>query len=405
MVTHSYDAANRRVRTDVARGTDVGGSTLQTFAWDGLSRPIAAADNNEPASAADNSVLAFAFDSLSHPRSETQDGRAVSSTHDRVGSRLSETFQPGNRQTAYTYDSLYRLTSAQASGSTSQYSYDPAGNRTMTVKNGKATAYTTNLLNQYLAVGTEIRSYDRNGNLVWMRTTSAPAPTRHLYLSLLLKQSAATGVLAAGSNVGAMEVAAAETLTETVFSYRYDFGDRLVGLTRTLTVTSGAGAQVTTTIVSFAYDGFGRQVGTAAATGDRRFVYAGGRAIEERGAGGAVIASYVSLLAMNRGGTRTFFQTDGTRSVRGLADAAGAILERVEYDAFGTPAFSGGGQESAQGNPFLFRGHRYAAGGVFYVLGSRRYEPAVGRYSQRGEEVLGNPYSFAGSNPLGSAAR
>jgi hypothetical protein len=221
----------------------------------------------------------------------------------------------------------------------------------------------------------------------------------------LLKQPSATGVLATRLHVGVVGLTAAETLTETLFSYHYDFSDRLVGLTRTLTVPTGAGAPVSTTAVSFAYDGFDRQVGTAAASGDRRFVYAGGRAIEERGAGGAVIASYVSLLAMNRGGTHTFYQTDATRSVRALADAAGAILERVEYDPFGTPAFSGGGQESAQGNPFLFRGHRYAAGGTFYVFGSRRYEPAVGRYSPRGEEVLGNPYSFAGSNPLGSAIR
>jgi YD repeat-containing protein len=71
-------------------------------------------------------------------------------TYDRVGNRLSETYQPGNHQTTYTYDSLYRLTTAQAPGSTLQYSYDSVGNRTMTVKNGQATAYTTNQLDQYL---------------------------------------------------------------------------------------------------------------------------------------------------------------------------------------------------------------------------------------------------------------
>ncbi len=86
--------------------------------------------------------------------------------------------------------------------------------------------------------------------------------------------------------------------------------------------------------------------------------------------------------------------------MRGLADATGAIVERVDYDPFGAPAFSGGGQESALGNPFLFRGHRYAAGGEFYVFGSQRYEPATGRTFQRGPEALGNPYTFAGNNPV-----
>ncbi|PKO22548.1 MAG: hypothetical protein CVU38_08745, partial [Chloroflexi bacterium HGW-Chloroflexi-1] len=79
--------------------------------------------------------------------------------------------------------------------------------------------------------------------------------------------------------------------------------------------------------------------------------------------------------------------------------------EHVDYEPFGAPTFSGGGQESAVGNPFLFRGHRYAAGGSFYVYGGRRYEPDTGRYLQRGQEALGNPYTFAGNNPVRSADR
>src|SRR5207253_1198613 len=41
-----YDALGRRVETTITRGPGVGGSTHQTFAYDGLSRVVRAADDN-----------------------------------------------------------------------------------------------------------------------------------------------------------------------------------------------------------------------------------------------------------------------------------------------------------------------------------------------------------------------
>jgi RHS repeat-associated protein len=112
-----------------------------------------------------------------------------------------------------------------------------------------------------------------------------------------------------------------------------------------------------------------------------------------------LLVAFLLLLAMERGGARLFYQTDDLGSVRALVNGAGVVVERVNYDPFGAPAFSGGGPASALGNPFLFRGHRYAAGSGFYVFGGRRYEPSTGRYLQRGPTALGNPYAFAGNNP------
>ena len=115
VVSHTYDALNRRVRTDVTRGAGVGGTTRQTFAWDGLSRLTTATDNNDPA-AADDSALSLAYDSLSNRRSETQDGRTVSSAYDGLGNRLSLTY-PGGTTVTSTYDALNRVkTIADGSG-------------------------------------------------------------------------------------------------------------------------------------------------------------------------------------------------------------------------------------------------------------------------------------------------
>jgi RHS repeat-associated protein len=468
VITHTYDALDRRTRSDVARGLGMGGTTLQTFAWDGLSRLVAATDNNDPATPADDSTLAFTYDSLSNRRSETQNGRAVTHTYDglgnrlsltypggtaltytydelnrvetiadaggaiatydyigplrllrrtngngtyaaytydsarrltglayrltsnqllvtsfqytydRVGNRLTETAQPDNRQTTYTYDSLYRLVGAQFPAASFQYVYDPAGNRTQVVRDGQATAYTTNEMNEYRSVGGKSYTYDANGNLTlagaqgyhydFLGRLIESTPPLRLYLPLALRRGNGASVVAAGSQESAVPWA------------------RPAG-----TVS--------------AYDALGRQAGKRTGSETVRYIYAGGVVIEERDGGGAVRATYVRDLVMQWGSTRIFYQADVLGSVRGLADTTGTVIERVAYDPFGTPIFSGGGSASAWGNPYLFRGARYDAARVLYVYGGRRYEPATGRYLQRGDETLGNPYTFAGNNPVRSTDR
>jgi YD repeat-containing protein len=83
-------------------------------------------------------------------------------TYDRVGNRTTETTQPGDATTSYTYDSLYRLTSIQVPDSSIQYTYDAAGNRVHATRDGWTTSYTTNEMNEYPAVDGESRTYDAN---------------------------------------------------------------------------------------------------------------------------------------------------------------------------------------------------------------------------------------------------
>src|SRR5690606_18557799 len=46
VATKSYDALNRLVQVDVARGAGVVGTTQETFSYDGLSRLVRATDDN-----------------------------------------------------------------------------------------------------------------------------------------------------------------------------------------------------------------------------------------------------------------------------------------------------------------------------------------------------------------------
>ena len=167
----------------------------------------------------------------------------------------------------------------------------------------------------------------------------------------------------------------------------------------------GADVQATTETVNFTYDGLGRRVSKRTESGAVRYLYAAGQVIEERDGTDGLLATYVSDLTMDRGGSRVFYQADGLGSGRALANGEGNVVERVDYDPFGRPVFGDGGSESDLGNPYLFRGRRYDTESGLYAYGRRRYDPDKGRYLQRAKGALGNRYTFAGNNPLGGIPR
>lgn len=441
VMTHSYDALNRRVRTAVARGAGVGGTTLQTFVYDGLSRPTAVTDNNDPADAGDDSIARFTYDSLSNSLSETQNGQTVAATFDGVGNRLtlaypggatlwfgydelnrvtvvddggviaeydyigprrvlrrshangayaaysydaarrltgieyrqqadnalisefaytldvagnirSEIAQPGNVTTTYAYDSLNRLVAFARPGLSQTFAYDLAGNRTQETRNGRVTAYRVDALNRYTHIDGVAQTHDANGNL--------RADGRHHYeydaLNRLIAGEHALHPLflpfVAGPNSGA---ASGQTMPA-----RFS---ELIPIRATHT-----------------YDALDRRISRQGTAGDTAFLYDGDWLIEERNGAEALLAAYIGDLLMERAGQRRFYHTDALGSVRALAGAGGAVIERVEYEAFGQPLFAGGATASVHGNPNLFRGLRYDAADGLYVLGGQRYDPGRGRH-------------------------
>jgi RHS repeat-associated protein len=191
------------------------------------------------------------------------------------------------------------------------------------------------------------------------------------------------------------------TVTETMIYYEYDFANRLLGMAKTVTVTTDVDVQVVTETVRFTYDGLGRRVSKQTGDDVTRYVYDGWQVIEERNGADVLLSTYVERLKMDGGGSHVVcYQIDATGSIRALADETGSVVERVDYGPFGAPLFSGGGSEGSVGNPYLFHGLRYDAESGFYLAGVRQYDPSTGHHAQRGEELLGNPYTFAGNNPV-----
>src|SRR4029079_8648111 len=87
----------------------------------------------------------------------------------------------------YTYDGAGQLVHAvftsnnptTAPNQDLNYVYDASGNRTQTVSNGITTAYSTNSLNEYTAVGNTLNVYDRDGNLI--SSTTGGVTTLYMY--------------------------------------------------------------------------------------------------------------------------------------------------------------------------------------------------------------------------------
>jgi RHS repeat-associated protein len=298
---------------------------------------------------------------------------------DRVGSRVQRenllAATPGlPRSHQYEYDSAYRLKRTTILDPTSttlsvtDYGLDATGNR-VTVTGPGGGAYTSSStlpspgdaqMNQYTSTPFDTRAYDGNGNMVATLATGMPQPR--------------------------------------VLSYDYD--NQLVQV-----IDPNSGLDV-----RFAYDAFGRRVSKyvgGAGTPSFRYAYREGQEIAETNGAGATLATFVygnkvdELLMMRRGGANHFYQADDQNTVVSLTNAAGAVLERYDYDDFGKPAAL-----STFGNPYLFGGRRYDADIGLYYYRARYLDPSVGRFVTRdplgawGDAMnAGNAFTYVGNNP------
>lgn len=116
-----FDAGNRRISCDIARASGVAGTTAVTYEYDGLSRLTRATDNNDPALADDDSIVARAYDSLGRFTEERQQiglsaAKALSSAWRAEALRVALTY-PNGRVVDFRYDRLDRLSTIRDLGS------------------------------------------------------------------------------------------------------------------------------------------------------------------------------------------------------------------------------------------------------------------------------------------------
>lgn len=360
-VGYGYDAAaNRTSMTDPQNaGTTYVYDTLnrlQTltspqgafgFSYDALSRRTQLTRPN-------NVTTTYGYDPVSRLLSvlhklgtTTLDGATY--TVDNAGNRLSRTPQPSGTATNFGYDNIYRLLSATG-GSTESYTYDAVGNRLTSA----AGSYGYNTSNEMTSSPTATFTYDNNGNTL-------------------------TKVDSTGTT-----------------SYAWDFENRLTTVT-----LPGSGGTVT-----FKYDPFGRRIQRSSLSGTTNYLYDGENSLEEVDASGNLVARYTQTqdidepLAMLRGGTTSFYHSDGLGSITSLSNGTGSLVQSYMFDSFGKQTASSGSLT----NPFQYTGRESDAETGVYYYRSRYYDPSVGRFASedptgfRGGDI--NFYVYARQNPI-----
>lgn len=269
--------------------------------------------------------------------------------YDPIGNIISRTdVLDNNRTENYGYDAIGQLISFTRGEMTTTYEFDQLGNRVSMMLNGIPTTYTSNNVNAYTSVNGLLSfspQYDANGNL----------------------------------------------LNDERHTYSYDFNNRLVAIDNGNTSV-------------YKYDALGRRI----AKDSTLFFYVGGQMVEETTNG--VVTSYLygndidEALQIHRGNESWYYHTNHLGSVMAITDAAGSIVERIEYDPYGIPSFfDANGQvmlQSAIGNSILFTGREYDYASETYYYRARSMHPTLGRFMQHDPLMYidgMNDYSYVGN--------
>jgi RHS repeat-associated protein len=166
------------------------------------------------------------------------------------------------------------------------------------------------------------------------------------------------------------------TLTKTdstgTTTYSWDYDNRLTSVT-----LPGSGGTV-----SYRNDPFGRRIKKVSSSGTSIYAYDGDNLVEEANASGTAVARYSQglnvdePLAMQRGGSTSYYETDGIGSVTGLTNAAGALAQTYTFDSFGNTTASSGSLT----NPFQYASREFDSEAMLYFMRARYFDPATGRF-------------------------
>jgi RHS repeat-associated protein len=159
-------------------------------------------------------------------------------------------------------------------------------------------------------------------------------------------------------------------------------------------ITYGGGGTNT-----FTYDGTGRRVSKVDSTGSYSFVYDGNRIISD---GQAVYtrAGGSRLISERRGNDSRWHHSDGLTSTRTLTNSSQTTTDTIRYDVWGDIAERTGNTPT----PHQFvgaLGYEREADSGLYFIGTRYYDPSVGRFISQDAAQWGvNWYIYAANNPV-----
>jgi RHS repeat-associated protein len=143
------------------------------------------------------------------------------------------------------------------------------------------------------------------------------------------------------------------------------------------------------------YDALGRCVKRILNGATTYYIYDGEKPVLEYNSSGAIVArnvygKWIDEILMRtdttvNGGQPFYYHQDRNENVTHLTNAAGAVIEKYKYDAFGAVTiYAPNNTERATSvykNRFLFTGREYAPSALgFYEYRARAYNPTLGRF-------------------------
>jgi len=408
-VSYAYDSDGNRAAMADPHGTTV-------YSYDALDRLLAVtnpggkvvgyaydpAGNRGSLTYPDGKTMVYAYDRLNRLTSATDWlGKTTGYTYDPAGN-LVQTQYPNRAGTAFGYDPANRLTQVVNSVFglpllNIQYALDKVGNRTSVSVDGVATAYAYDPLNELLSAQLgplkTIWAYDPVGNRV--KETSPLGTTAYAY-------DADDRLLTAGASAFSFDRngnLVTKTSPGSAFNYAYDAANRLVRAT-------GQGINS-----SFAYDGDGNRVSQSTAAGTYAYVNDVNAALPvvltEAGPDGTITCAYgQGLIEEYSRAFNYFYHYDGLGSVVALTDAKGIPAAGYAYDAWGNALLTVPDAAGTR-NKFRFTGEALDPGTGLYYLRARYYDPTVSRFISadpfRGRAAMpstANRYGYTLGNPI-----
>ncbi len=364
----------------------------------------------------------------------TVDGtQRQSLAYDAMGRCTKETVAlPGGqtRENCFTYGTLRHLTdmdsllSAMSNGTESwSYEYDNVGNITKITSGTKVITYQYDELNELIRENngvlrtTVLYTYDAGGNMTSRKTyayTEGTPQTLQKNETLSYRTDGWKDQLVSWNG----------------YRYVYDAGGNPT-LLRGVPLTWGEGRRLKRVSLSwgtvdFAYDSDGKRVRKTSGGNTTTYYYNGNvlsglvrKASKDAGTTGTgTTVQFVYdtqgkpfMLRMN-GKTDYFYLYNGLGDVTGLVDSSNQVVVRYQYNSWGkvTSTQDTSGVSLATLNPFRYRKYVYDPETGLYCLGSRYYDPEVGRFVNADDtdvifakpQELGskNLYAYCDNNPV-----
>ena len=378
-----YGNASKAQRPGLSYGLTVDGVTRQTLEYDALSRRTKEIVTLSGGSKRENRYIFgtinhltdtdsllesmsngtdswnYTYDNAGNITAITSGGKRISYQYDKLNQLIRENNGVLNETILYTYDAGGNITSRKT--------YDYTEGTLQTIKKNETFSYRSDGWKDQLLSWNGYRyTYDAGGNPTLLRGV----PLTWGEGRRLKKVSLSWGTVDFAYDSDGKRVRKTSGNTETKYYYN---GSTLSGLVRTTTGSTGT----TKTTVQFVYDAEGKPF----------------------------------MLRFN-GKTDYFYLYNGLGDVVGLVDSSNQVVVRYQYNSWGkvTSTQDTSGVSLATLNPFRYRKYVYDPETGLYCLGSRYYDPEVGRFVNADDtdvifakpQELGskNLYAYCDNNPV-----